>query len=101
VCYVDRAPVDAVVSVRLIRAEGWDDAKQRAVIVGRTLERHYENHADEPVDWRLAQVLTLDELPDGPSEAREVYSYRAIPEQEDREMDRLDPLTRPTTQTGI
>jgi len=65
------------------------------------LERQYENRAGETVSWRLAQIPTLDELPPGAWDGKEVYSYRAMPAAEDSEMDQLDPLSRPTTQTGI
>ena len=43
-------------------ASDWDSAFQRALEIGRGLERSYSNSDGEQVTWRLRETRTLDEI---------------------------------------
>jgi hypothetical protein len=101
VCYVAREAVDAQISVRIIAAKNWDDARMRALETGWAAENTYSNSNGDPVEWRLTQVMTLDQLPPGELFGKEVFSYRVAPEADDTDPERLDPASRPTAQSGI
>jgi Domain of unknown function (DUF4288) len=101
ICYVAQKAVDGMVSVRIISAEDWPDARQQALEVGRGLEVSYTNADGKLVEWRLAQVMTLDELQPGSLIGREVYAYRIAPAADELDPQQLDPANRSTGQTGI
>lgn len=101
VCYIASRPVDGIVSVRLIKARDWGEARLDALDIGKTLERTYTNAVGETVDWRFVQVLTIDELPSGDLFGKEVYSHRHAPEPNDEDTGLLDPTNAPTSQTGV
>lgn len=70
----DEGAVRLARSVVVFRADDWQVAKQRAVEVGRSLERTYVGGAGKEVRWRLQEIETLDELGDSLEDGREVYS---------------------------
>lgn len=61
-------------SVVVFRASDWPEAKQRALDLGRSMERSYVGGTGEAVRWRLETVETLDMLGDAITDGREVYS---------------------------
>ncbi len=60
-------------SVIVFRAGGWDVALERAVGHGHDMEQRYENIDHVPVERRLIEVRTLDELGASITDGREVY----------------------------
>jgi hypothetical protein len=67
--------VDTNLVVHVFRAADWDDAFRRALELGVTHNRSYKNNAGETVEWRFAEVLTLDNLGNAPDlDGREVHS---------------------------
>lgn len=67
----------AMHSVFVFRARDRGSAFERALVLGRSLERDYLNEAGEEVRWRLAQIVTLDELQDDDLDGSEVFSEPA------------------------
>ena len=77
-------------SVRLFRAEDYDQAFLRALDIGREGEQHYANADGEAVMWKLALVVSLDKIGSVIEDNQEVYSEpievsEAISEAFDRE----------------
>jgi hypothetical protein len=99
VCFIDDRAVDAIVSVFILMAEDWDSAFEKALEIGRGQERSYSNSTDELVLWRLAEIVTIDEL-SGELDGREVYSDRVEPREGDV-LDSLDPSSSRPTQSGV
>lgn len=63
--------------VHVFRARDWEDARERAVALGRGHEQAYENEEGRAVRWVLKEVLTLDLLPAGDPDGAEVHSRLA------------------------
>ena len=62
-CLVDgiggvRYEDDAIV----LKAANWDDARTRALDLGRAKEKTYRNSENRQVRWALERLVTLDEL---------------------------------------
>ena len=77
---VSATVVDREDSIIVFRADGWQAALPRAVELGRGMEETYENVEREPVERRLVEVRTLDELGASIEDGREVYCARAVDE---------------------
>jgi hypothetical protein len=73
--FVAGEPQDEVESVVLLRApEGaWDAAFERALTLGRGMERRYMNGDGHEVTWLLGAVKTLDQLGAEVTDGREVF----------------------------
>lgn len=65
-CYAD--------SVHLLLATDFKEAFQKALLVGQSQEREYLNGDNEPVRWRLKEIISLDSVIDGITDGCEVYS---------------------------
>jgi hypothetical protein len=103
VVLVSEKPVREAESVVLLRAPGgdWDSAFERALTVGRGLERNYVNEDGEPVRWRLRNIRTLDELGTEIADGREVF-FKADAISSDRVMlAELRPEETRPGQTGV
>jgi hypothetical protein len=61
-------------SLHIFRSPDWEDALACALKFGRSHEEVYLNAAGENVEWRLKEVLTLDQLPTSELDGVEVYS---------------------------
>ncbi|MFM8743266.1 MAG: DUF4288 domain-containing protein, partial [Cytophagales bacterium] len=59
--------------LRLIRADEYAWAREKASIVGRLLEQHLQNTKDEKVIWRFVEVTELIQLP-SLEDGDEIYS---------------------------
>jgi hypothetical protein len=67
--------VDADLVVHVFNAVDWDDAFSRALELGASHNTSYKNDAGQAVEWRFAEVLTLDNLGNSPDlDGREVHS---------------------------
>ena len=90
-------------SVFVFRSDGRDTAFERALTLGRQLEQVYRNAAGEEVRWRLARIVTLDELETTDIDGCEVYSEAA--DLDSSELVGYDagfePDLHPPTQTGV
>jgi hypothetical protein len=73
--FVDEEAVDEAESVVLLRAPDadWDSAFQRAISLGRGLERSYTNGDGEQVAWRLREIRTLDQIGTEITDGREIH----------------------------
>jgi hypothetical protein len=73
--FVAEEAVDEAESVVLLRAPDgdWDSAFQRAVSLGRGLERRYTNGDGQQVAWRLREIRTLDQIGTEITDGREVH----------------------------
>lgn len=60
--------------VHVFRAADRDDAFLRALELGATHETRYRNGDGATVEWRFAEVLTLDNLGNADLDGREVHS---------------------------
>ena len=60
-------------SVVVFRAADRDAAFARALALGRALETTYANGDGEEVRWRLAEIVTLDQLKRDDLDGAEVY----------------------------
>jgi hypothetical protein len=78
VCLVEGAEVGEPVlqdeSVHIFRAASRESGFQRALELGRGQETEYCNSDGQVVRWRLAQVLTLDEIAAVDLDGAEVHS---------------------------
>ena len=70
-------------SVILLRAETRDQAFEQALAQGRQREQSYCNESGLHVRWRLASVVSLDELPEANLHGAEVLSMPTDPGQGD------------------
>jgi hypothetical protein len=64
--------------LRLIRADEWGWAREKASIVGRLLEQSFNNERNEKVTWKFVEVtelILLTSLEDG----EEIYSTTCEP----------------------
>jgi hypothetical protein len=73
--FVAGEPQDEVESVVLLRAPegGWDAAFERALALGRGMERRYVNGDGHEVTWFLGAVQTLDQLGAEVADGLEVF----------------------------
>jgi len=60
--------------VHIFRAEEWDDALQRAIVLGREHEKEYRNAEGHAVRWRLMEVVSLDLIRSETLDGAEVHS---------------------------
>lgn len=100
VCFIAGQAEDVVINVIVFMSEDWERAFDRALSLARALERSYTNAAGEPVEWRLAEVVTLDELGHH-LDGREVYSYRTDIRPQDRDASGFDPASARPAQSGV
>jgi hypothetical protein len=61
-------------SIYVFRSTDFDDAFRKALDIGRSQERNYLNDADELVEWRLKEVISLDLIRPPSLDGAEVYS---------------------------
>jgi hypothetical protein len=71
-------------SIHVFQAENFDEAMQRALVLGRGHEEEYVNSSQEQVRWRLKEIVSLDILRQGLSDGIEIYSEPVEPEPTDR-----------------
>jgi hypothetical protein len=64
VCFVDRRPKYTMDCLHVFRSLDWQEAFRRALDLGRSHEKKYENADGEAVEWRFKEVVTLDILPE-------------------------------------
>ena len=76
VCFIEgTGSVDEELCVHVFRAADRDGAFERALEIGRADHTiSYLNGEGERVEWRFAEVLTLDDLGDAELDGREVHS---------------------------
>ena len=75
VCFVDGVgSVDCDLCVHVLRAADPDSAFRRALEIGSTHNTSYKNADNQTVEWRFAEVVTLDLLGSGDLDGREVHS---------------------------
>ena len=100
VCFIAGQAEDVLMNVIVFVSEDWQHAFDRALALGGALERSYTNSSGELVEWRLAEVVTLDELGDH-LDGREVYSYRSDIRPQDRDPSNFNPVSARPTQSGV
>jgi hypothetical protein len=66
-------------SIHVFHAENFDEAMQRALVLGRGHEEEYVNSNQEHVRWRLKEIVSLDILQQGLSDGIEIYSEPVEP----------------------
>jgi hypothetical protein len=66
--------IDTNLVVHVFRAVDFDDAMRRALDLGAMHTTSYKNTSGETVEWRFAEVLTLDNLGNADLDGREVHS---------------------------
>jgi Domain of unknown function (DUF4288) len=66
-------------SIYVFRSIDFDDAFQRAIEIGRSQEKSYSNDADELVEWRLKEIISLDLIRPQSVDGAEVYSEPVEP----------------------
>jgi hypothetical protein len=64
-------------SIFLFKAVDWNDAFQRALALGHAQEQRYLNGEGQLVTWKLASIVSLDELGSDLTDGIEVYSESA------------------------
>jgi len=87
-------------SVVLFKATGWEEALVEALVLGRGLEKSYRNPDGERVEWRLAEIATMDELRDDIRGA-EVFAYRVDVRPQDNDLASLNPEASKPNQSGV
>lgn len=70
-------------SVCLVKAEDWDDAREKVLRRGLGMEEDYEGGGGARVRWRLMRIETLDQLGKTIADGREVYSEALEPSLEE------------------
>ncbi len=90
-------------SVLVLRAPDWPEARQRAIELGRSMERSFVGGTGQQILWRLEAVETLDLLGDAITDGREIYSEPVdLLEGEVIPFDaEFRPDTSPPAQTGV
>jgi len=66
-------------SIYVFRSTDFDDAFRRAIDIGRSQEKSYLNDANEPVEWRLKEIISLDLIRPQSLDGAEVYSEPVEP----------------------
>lgn len=61
-------------SLVLLTAADWGEANQKALTLGREMERDYAGGTGEQIRWRLEGIDTIDEIGGEVSDGREVYA---------------------------
>lgn len=79
ICLVNQKPgeIGGMQSTHLIRAEDYDDAFEKAIAVGKSLEESYVGGSGGSVDWKFTEIVTLDRIGDELVDGVEVYSQPA------------------------
>ena len=74
-CFIEGAgAVDTELCVHLFRAQDRETAFRRAIEIGNDHNHGYKNDCGAAVEWRFAEVLTLDLLGEADLDGREVHS---------------------------
>jgi hypothetical protein len=89
--------------VYVFGAGGFDEAFSRAISLGSGDEREYRNEDGRLVRWRLAEVLTLDQIGPGDLDGAEVWSQlKPVPAGEHADFEHVfDAATSSPGQTGV
>jgi len=66
-------------SIYVFRSTDFDDAFRRAIDIGRSQEKSYLNDANESVEWRLKEIISLDLIRPQSLDGAEVYSEPVEP----------------------
>jgi len=66
-------------SIYVFRSIDFDEAFRRAIDIGRSQEKSYLNDADELVEWRLKEIISLDVIREQLLDGAEVYSEPVEP----------------------
>lgn len=66
-------------SIYVFRSTDFDDAFRKALDIGRSQEKNYLNDADELVEWRLKEIISLDLIRSQSLDGAEVYSEPVEP----------------------
>ena len=74
-------------SIYVFQSTDFDDAFRKALDIGRSRERNYLNHADELVEWRLKEIISLDLIKPPSLDGAEVYSEPVEPAAGDFRLD--------------
>lgn len=67
-------------SIFVFKATGYQDAKERAIALGKKQEEEYHNAEGSCVRWRLKEIISLDALTEGVLDGTEIYSEPVKPE---------------------
>lgn len=87
-------------SIYVFRSTNFDDAFRRAIDIGRSQEKSYLNDADELVEWKLKEIISLDLIRPQSLDGAEVYSEPVEPAANDFLIDNvLHPEDSNPTQT--
>ena len=70
-------------SIYVFRSTDIDDAFRRAIDIGRSQEKSYLNDANESVEWRLKEIISLDLIKPPSLDGAEVYSEPVEPSARD------------------
>jgi hypothetical protein len=74
-------------SIYVFRGTDFDDAFRKAIDIGRSQEKNYLNDADEIVEWRLKEIISLDLIRPQSLDGAEVYSEPVEPAASDLPFD--------------
>ena len=74
-------------SIYVFRSTDFDDAFRKAINIGRSQEKSYLNDADELVEWRLKEIISLDLIKPQSLDGAEVYSEPVEPAASDSLID--------------
>ena len=66
-------------SIYVFRSTDFDDAFRKALDRGRSQEKNYLNDADELIEWRLKEIISLDRIKPPSLDGAEVYSEAVEP----------------------
>jgi uncharacterized protein DUF4288 len=66
-------------SIYVFQSTDFDAAFRKAMDIGRSQERNYLNDADELVQWRLKEIISLDLIRPQSLDGAEVYSEPVEP----------------------
>lgn len=66
-------------SIYVFRSTDFDDAFRKALDIGRSQEKNYLNDADELVEWKLKEIISLDLIKPPSLDGAEVYSEPVEP----------------------
>ena len=66
-------------SIYVFRSTDFDNAFRKAIDIGRSQEKTYLNDAQELVEWRLKEIISLDLIRTESIDGAEVYSEPVEP----------------------
>lgn len=70
-------------SIYVFQSTDFDSAFRKAIEIGRSQEKNYLNDADELVEWRLKEIISLDLVRPQSLDGAEVYSEHVEPDASD------------------